>query len=150
MNKLVRRAETVHGRGRGIVKGGGGLYFLFLRSYYPAFCLCIFPCTHTRSTRYTNRSSSILPHTPHLPLSTTQGKYGTALILAARNGYVEAVKALVAADPDPAHLNMEDYGGDTALAGAIRVIKDAAAVPSLSCEGCAECAAVLRAAGAKE
>jgi hypothetical protein len=31
----------------------------------------------------------------------------TALIEAAINGYVEAVKALVAADPDPAHLNMK-------------------------------------------
>ena len=31
----------------------------------------------------------------------------TALIYAAQLGYVEAVKSLVAADPDPAHLDMK-------------------------------------------
>jgi hypothetical protein len=123
----------------------------------------------------------------------------TALIFAAMYGFVEAVKALVAADPDLAHLNMEvsvprlwcirDGGresvcthkidrrdtyrslpplpsvthttyrpsnlppivypsnvsqnedGDTALANAIYGDKDGT-------KGCAECVAVLRAAGA--
>ena len=34
------------------------------------------------------------------------GGYYTALLYAAMEGYVEAVKSLVAADPDPAHLDM--------------------------------------------
>ena len=34
------------------------------------------------------------------------GGWETALIRAAENGHVEVVKALVAADPDPAHLNI--------------------------------------------
>ena len=44
----------------------------------------------------------------HPPLYTTQdGDKCTALIWAASRGHVEALKALMAADPDPAHLNME-------------------------------------------
>ena len=59
-------------------------------------------------TVYTNSSSSAPPTIPHPSLSTTQDKYiGTALICAAGYGYVDVVKALVAADPDPAHLNMK-------------------------------------------
>jgi len=64
--------------------------------------------THTQSTRYILTASSSYPHPP-LPLNTqdSNGNKYTALIYAAKNGYVEAVKALVAADPDLAHLNMK-------------------------------------------
>ena len=36
----------------------------------------------------------------------------TALMFAAVYGYVEAVKALVAADPDPAHIRMKSAAND--------------------------------------
>ena len=100
--------------------------------------------THTLSTRYTN-SLFLYPH-PSTPLTTQEDdEYKkTALIYAAANGHVEAAKALVAADPDPAHLNMKvGIGGWTALVYAIQSDKR-------GIQGCAECAAVLRAAGAKE
>ena len=67
--------------------------------------------THTHYTVYTAvliaRPLSS-PTIPHPPLSTTQGggRGWTVLMNAAESGHVEAVKALVAADPDPAHLNM--------------------------------------------
>ena len=66
--------------------------------------------THTCSTRYTNRSSSILPHPPSSPLQPGESNstaWATPLMKAAEGGYVEVVKALVAADPDPVHLEMK-------------------------------------------
>ena len=67
----------------------------------------------------------------------------TALMNAAVRGYVDAVKAMVAADPDPVHLNIKNADGDTALDRAIFWDNNGRA-------GCAECVAVLRAAGAEE
>jgi ankyrin repeat protein len=52
-------------------------------------------------------SSSIPTIHPFTPLTTQDAGKWTALMMAAMRGHVEAVKALVAADPDPAHLNME-------------------------------------------
>ena len=61
--------------------------------------------THTLSTPYILTASSSYPHPSQDPRD-GYVKY-TALMHAAIFGYVEAVKALVAADPDLAHLNMK-------------------------------------------
>ena len=85
-----------------------GLYFLFLLSFITRRTISVLSHTHTRSTRYTNCASSLSPPILHPLLSTTQnGINETALIKAAEYGFVDAVKALVAADPDPAHLDMK-------------------------------------------
>ena len=62
--------------------------------------------THTLSTPYILTASSSYPHPP-TPLTTQYSNKQTALMYAAEYGHVEAVKALVAADPDLAHLNMK-------------------------------------------
>ena len=91
--------------------GGEGFTLYFSSSSLSVVLSLCFPMhthTHTQSTRYILTASSSYPHPP-TPLI-TQGGYGgkrTALINAARYGHVEAVKALVAADPDLAHLNMK-------------------------------------------
>jgi hypothetical protein len=73
----------------------------------------------------------------------TETKYGqTALILAAQCGNHRIVDILIKADPSVDHLNMKDSGGDTALASSIKHDGQGRA-------GCAECVALLRAAGTK-
>ena len=91
----------------------GGFTFYFSSSLLSDFLSLRFPI-HTRSSTHgiLIASSSILaPHLPSSPPPTTQstgdGSDSTALIRAAVFGRVECVKALVAADPDPAHLNMK-------------------------------------------
>ena len=88
----------------GRCREGGGLHYLFLlSSLLSDVSVLSHAHTHAQYTVYTN---SLFLSSPSTPL-TTQNKYKyTALIVAATNGYVEAVKALVAADPDEAHLNM--------------------------------------------
>lgn len=91
--------------------GGEGFTLYFSSSSLSVVLSLCFPMhTHTQSTRYILTASSSYPHpSTHLTTqddSEDSDKY-TALIFAAMRGYVEAVKALVAADPDLAHLNMK-------------------------------------------
>ena len=64
---------------------------------------------HTRSTHGILIALFLYPRPPSSPPPTQDPVYGnmTALIVAAIWGRVECVKALVAADPDRAHLNMK-------------------------------------------
>jgi hypothetical protein len=88
--------------------GGEGftLYFSSSLSVVLSLCFPMHTHTHTHSTRYILTASSSYPH-PSTHLTTQDGNTMTALMWAANGGFVEAVKALVAADPDLAHLNMK-------------------------------------------
>jgi ankyrin repeat protein len=90
--------------------GGEGFTLYFSSSSLSVVLSLCFPMhthTHTHSTRYILTASSSYPH-PSTPLITQDDYYKhTALMYAAMGGHVEAVKALVAADPDLAHLNMK-------------------------------------------
>ena len=88
--------------------GGEGFTLYFSSSSLSVVLSLCFPMhTHTRSqyTVYTNSLFLLSPST-HSSNHQTPGK-STALIIAAYRGHVEAAKALVAADPDLAHLNMK-------------------------------------------
>ena len=92
--------------------GGEGFTLYFSSSSLSVVLSLCFPMhthTHTHSTRYILTASSSYPH-PSTALTTQdeddEGGW-TALMNAAAGGYVEAVKALVAADPELAHLNMK-------------------------------------------
>jgi hypothetical protein len=90
--------------------GGEGFTLYFSSSSLSVVLSLCFPMhthTHAHNTRYTN---SLFLLSPSTPPSNPQGGYdgkSTALMYAAMSGHVEAVKALVAADPDLAHLNMK-------------------------------------------
>ena len=89
--------------------GGEGFTLYFSSSSLSVVLSLCFPMhthTHTQSTRYILTASSSYPH-PSTHLITQGYVKETALIYAAQWGHVEAVKALVAADPDRAHLNMK-------------------------------------------
>ena len=87
--------------------GGEGFTLYFSSSSLSVVLSLCFPRhAHTHSTRYILTASSSYPH-PSTHLTTQDGNKMTALIKAAMDGRVEAVKALVAADPDLAHLNMK-------------------------------------------
>ena len=89
--------------------GGEGFTLYFSSSSLSVVLSLCFPMhTHTRS-QYTVYTNSLFLLSPSIHSSSTQdpGYKQTALIAAAINGHVEAVKALVAADPDLAHLNMK-------------------------------------------
>ena len=62
--------------------------------------------THTHAVHDILIALLLSPHHPPTPPLKDSDKY-TALICAAAYGHVEAVKSLVAADPDPAHLDMK-------------------------------------------
>ena len=62
--------------------------------------------THTHAVHGKLIASSSIP-TIHPPLLSQDDTKYTALMYAAGYGHVEAVKSLVAADPDPAHLDMK-------------------------------------------
>jgi hypothetical protein len=89
--------------------GGEGFTLYFSSSSLSVVLSLCFPMhthTHTQYTVYTNSLFLLSPSIHSSTPSQDSFKF-TALIWAAIKGYVEAVKALVAADPDLAHLNMK-------------------------------------------
>ena len=83
--------------------------------------------------------SLVPPFSPPLTLSQKHGS--TALIKAACFGNPRIVEILIKADPSRDHLNSQHNDGNTALAVAIYYDGEGTA-------GCAECVALLQAAGA--